>query len=59
MSTSITPEPVFHLEELKVQRNPDSHIFKLMQPGVPDAAFAGTIDGLRSIIFRLLIAVPK
>lgn len=47
-----------HLEELKVQRDSNSHIFELMQPGVPDTALASTIDVLRSVIFRLF-AAPK
>lgn len=48
-----------HLEELEVQRDPNSHIFELMQPSVPDTALASAVDSLRSVIFRLLIAVSK
>lgn len=42
-----------HLEELKVQRDPDAHVLELVQPRVPHTALAGAIDCLRTVVFRL------
>ena len=42
-----------HLKELEVQRHAYAHVLQLVQTRIPDAALAGAVDRLRTVVFGL------